>query len=92
MEYVCTKMNKLKNNRRMAMKCGTLTFDPATERLDVLLDNGSSLGGLHCGDSLDVCVDGEYRMTRIEYSDDWYLYGLFEAGSIPVGLKVRVYN
>lgn len=41
---------------------------------------------------VDVCVDGEYRMTRIEYRDDWNLYGLFEAGNISVGLKIRVYN
>ena len=74
------------------MRCGTLTFDPATERLDVLFNNGTSLGGLHCGDSIDVCVDGKYMMTRTEYNDDWYLCGLFESGEIPAGLKVRVYN
>ena len=72
------------------MRCGTLTYDPYTERLDVLLDNGNSLGGLHCGDILEVLVDGEYRATRIERNDDWYLYGLFEAGRIPAELKVRV--
>ncbi len=72
------------------MRYGTLTYDPSIERLDVLFDNGNSLGGLHCGDILDVMVDGKYRTTRIEYDDDWYLYGLFEAGRIPVDLIVRV--
>lgn len=74
------------------MKYGILIFNAATERLDVSFHNGTSLGGLHCGDCIDVCIDGKYVRARIEYSDDWYLYGLFSAGNIPVDLKVRVYD
>lgn len=48
----------------------------------------SYYGGLHCGDTMEVLIDGNWIPTRIEMDDDWYLVG------IPcrdlIGLIVRI--
>jgi len=72
------------------MKCGMLIYDSDSNRLDMLFDNGSILGGFHCGDCLDTLLDNEWIPTRVEYDEDWYLYGLYQSGRIPINLKVRV--
>jgi hypothetical protein len=72
------------------MKCGMLIYDSDSNRLDMLFDNGSILGGFHCGDCLDILLDNEWIPTRVEYDEDWYLYGLYQSGRIPINLKVRV--
>ncbi len=72
------------------MEYGKLIYDNDSNRLDVLLDNGSLLGGFHCGDRLDILRDNEWIPTRVEYDKDWYLFGLYPSGQIPVGLNVRV--
>ena len=71
-------------------RSGMLIYDPSLEWLDISFDDGSAYGGLHCGTTLEALVNGEYRPTRFEFSDDWYLVGLYPAGQIPVGLKVRI--
>jgi hypothetical protein len=71
------------------MKYGKLIFSREENRLDILSEDGSLLGGLHCGDRLDVLVDHKWTPTRVEYDHDWYLFGLYPSGQIPVGLEVR---
>lgn len=72
------------------MEYGKLIYDNECNRLDVLFDNGGTLGGFHCGDRLDILQDNEWVPTRVEYDEDWYLFGLYQSGKIPVGLNVRV--
>ncbi len=72
------------------MKHGKLILNTEDSRLDVLFDDGSLLGGFHCGDRLDILLNNNWTPTRVEYDNDWYLYGLFQSGEIPVGLNVRV--
>ena len=31
--------------------------------------------GLHCGDVIEVLIEGRWCEARIEHSDDWYLVG-----------------
>ena len=55
---------------------GTLIYDKKTERFDIRYDLTTYYGGLHCGDCLDVFVNGRWVPTRIEMSDKWYLVGI----------------
>jgi hypothetical protein len=73
------------------MKYGKLIYDNDSNRLDVLFDDGSTLGGFHCGNCLDIQLDSKWIPTRVEYDKDWHLYRLYQSGQIPVGLEVRVY-
>ena len=59
------------------------------DRLDILSDDGSLVGGFHCGDCIEVLLGTEWIQTRVEYSDDWYLVGLYRSGEIPEGLQIR---
>lgn len=71
------------------MKEGILIYDENVNRLDILFSTGNSLGGLHCGDRLEVLQYEEWVPTRVEYDDGWYLYGLYQRENIPADLKVR---
>lgn len=72
------------------MEYGKLIYNIDSKRLDVLFDDGSLLGGFHCGDRLDILLENGWISTRVEYDEDWYLFGLYQSGRIPVGLNVRV--
>ena len=72
------------------MEYGKLIYDSDSNRLDVLFDNGSTFGGFHCGDCLAILLDNAWTPTRVEYDNDWYLFGLYQSGNIPAGLNVRV--
>ena len=43
---------------------------------------------LHCGDVFQVKIDGQWRDTRIEHSDDWYLTGVSSEVELE-GLEAR---
>lgn len=45
---------------------------------------------LHCGDCLEVFIDGKWQATRIEHGEDWLLVGT-QNGNIHVldGLEAR---
>lgn len=70
------------------MKAGMLVYDPSADRFDVLYAEGRRYGGLHCGDTMEALIDGEWIPTRIEYANDWYLIGI-PLGSLS-GLQVRI--
>lgn len=69
------------------MKNGTLFYDADTKRMDICFEDGSTFGGLHCGTTFDVLIDGRWVPTRIEMSDQWYLIGVKQECS--PGLRVR---
>lgn len=70
------------------MKEGILIYDPETERMDIRFGLLDFYGGLHCGECLQVNIDGEWIPTRIELGDFWYLYGICVANIN--GLHVRI--
>ncbi|MEG0778795.1 MAG: DUF5348 domain-containing protein [Oscillospiraceae bacterium] len=72
------------------MTTGVLFYNAENDRQDVRFGDGSTYGGFHCGDCLQALVDGKWIETRIEYSGDWFLVGLFNPGKIPCGLNVRI--
>jgi hypothetical protein len=72
------------------MKEGTLFYNDASGRFDILFAGGRAYGGLHCGDCLDAKIGGEWAPTRIEYGDDWYLVRTGLRGGSLCGLQVRM--
>lgn len=56
--------------------------------LNIRFDFDDYYGGLHCGQCLDVQIDGRWVPTRIEMSSDWYLVGI-ETDNL-VGLSTRI--
>lgn len=56
-------------------KCGRLFYNVNTDRMDICFEDGSTAGGLHCGDCFLALIDGDWVRTRIEMSDHWYLVG-----------------
>lgn len=70
------------------MNQGTLFYNYASGRMDILFSNGQCYGGLHCGTTFEILVEKEWRPTRIEMSDDWYLVGVNI--SKLEGLKVQI--
>lgn len=72
----------------MKKRTGALVYHPASGRMDIRFNLDSYYGGLHCGECLEVMVDGRWTVSRIEKAEDWYLVGI-QADSIS-GLIVRI--
>lgn len=70
------------------MMQGLLIYDDASDRMDIWFGPDNYYGGLHCGTTMEVLIDGRWISTRIEISDDWYLVGLSQY-RLP-GLIVRI--
>lgn len=70
------------------MKQGVLVPNIATGRMDVRFSPEEYHGGLHCGDTMEVLINGKWKPTRIEMNDDWYLVGV-KTKDIT-GLTVRI--
>ena len=70
------------------MRQGVLVPDLQSGRMDIRFSLEDYYGGLHCGTTMDVNIDGKWIPTRIEMGDDWYLVGI-KTNSLP-GLTVRI--
>ena len=70
------------------MKIGTLVPQRDTGRMDIRFSSNNYYGGLHCGETLDVKINGRWVSTRIEMGNDWYLVGV-DTDDL-VGLIVRI--
>ena len=58
------------------MRQGALTLDAQTGRMDIRFDLENYYGGLHCGECLDILINGDWVPTRIEMGGGWYLTGI----------------
>jgi hypothetical protein len=55
---------------------GALFYNHQNDRIDFRYDiDGTTEGGLHCGQCFDVKIKGKWIPTRLEMSDEWYLVG-----------------
>lgn len=54
-----------------------------------MYDDGSTEDGLHCGQCMDVFINGQWIPTRLELGDTWYLVGIKGLDCLE-GLKVRL--
>lgn len=74
------------------MRQGTLSYDFGSERYEIAFDDGGQRVELHCGDTFQIRVDGEWKSTRIEFdweTEDWYLVGVND-DDWSTGSTVRV--
>lgn len=66
---------------------GTLVFNG--ERPDIAYQDGTTRGGLHCGDRIVIQAStGDEKILRLEYDNDWYCMYAGAAISIPYGCIV----
>ena len=56
-------------------KQGVLIYDDVIDRMDIRFGPLDYYGGLHCGERLEVLLDGEWIPTRIELGEFWYWIG-----------------
>lgn len=70
------------------MRRGNLIYNQESERMDIRFGLEDYYGGLHCGTTMEVQVNGKWIPTRIELGDEWYLVGI-RTKDIE-GLTVRI--
>lgn len=76
----------------MNLNDGTLYYDESQDRLYSTYDNHKE-HYFHCGEFLQLWVDGVWEDTRVEHSASIgpYLVGFYQDGEIPYGLLIRFY-
>ena len=75
----------------MNKKKGILGYNYDNDRIGILdvMDLWAD-DGLHCGETLEVYIDGEWKSDRIEMSgSEWYLVYSKLKGDQLEGIKVR---
>lgn len=60
----------------MAKRQGALVYSRDKGRYDVRFGLDDYYGGLHCGDCMDIRLNGRWVPTRMEYFAKWYLIGV----------------
>jgi len=68
---------------------GVLHYNPDTDRMGITVADLWEVTGLYCGDLLDIWINGEWILDRIELSNTWYLVNSNLKGSQLEGLEVR---
>lgn len=59
------------------------------DRPDIIFDNGTFYGDLHCGECFQI-YDTKWISVRLEYSDDWVLVCNGHIFPITYGYKVML--
>lgn len=75
------------------MKEGRLSYNPETGRYGFLVSDLWERTGLHCGECLQVMIDGEWVETRMEMGGqpaDWYLVGTSYSGAGIEYIRARM--
>lgn len=70
------------------MRTGSLFYNSNNNRMDIRFNLKEYYGGLHCGECMDVKINGKWVPTRIEMAEDWYLVGI-DTDQLA-GLTVRI--
>ena len=73
------------------MITGKLGYNPKTQRYGLLVADLWEHTGLHCGERLEIQVDGAWIGTRMELNPkrQWYLAGTPYCGDLE-SIKARV--
>ena len=85
-----TKSNILvPSNSEFDFKLGgsKLIYNTNSERLEVLEEDGNTIS-LHCGNLIDIYLDGKWETHRVEMHESWYIVNLFGEYQIPDNLLV----
>lgn len=85
-------MAKRKRGTIMSYKEGRLGYNGKNKRYGLLISDLWEKDGFHCGNHMEVCLNGEWIPTQIEMDskEQWYLTGIDKAGTELEGLKVRI--
>ena len=59
------------------------------DRPDIIFDNGTFYGGLHCGDCFNVQMNQRINV-RLAYSDEWVIYYRGKSYPAPFGKRVEI--
>lgn len=59
------------------------------DRPDIVFDNGTLYGGLHCGECFHVYMN-QWISVRLEYSDKWVVYYGGKKCPVPFGKRVEI--
>lgn len=74
----------------MSKKTGKLGYNCDNDRMGILNMDLWVDDGLHCGETFEVFIDGEWKADRLEMSgSEWYLVYSKLKGDELEGLKVR---
>ena len=57
------------------MRVGRLKFNPGNDRYGIWWDNDWFHSGLHCGECLEVMLEGCWVQTRVEMAEGFFLIG-----------------
>ena len=83
-----------RSRRAMAktMRQGTLVPDYSTGRMDIRFSPEEYYGWLHCGETMEILMNGKWEPTCIEMSfeREWYLVGV--KCDDFIGLTVRTWQ
>ena len=76
----------------MEYKEGRLGYNPRNKRYGLLVSDLWEKEGFHCGNQMQVLLNGEWMDTRIEMDskEQWYLTGINKTGTELEGLRVRI--
>lgn len=75
------------------MREGILGYNKTTKRIGLLVTDLWEIDGFHCGEDLEVYVDGSWVSTRMEYDwgkKEWYLTGTGLSGDGLEHIKARI--
>ena len=75
------------------MKQGVLGYNAENDLYGLLQSDLWVIDGFHCGESIDIRIDGEWISTRMEYDHsrkEWYLAGTELRGEALAYLTARV--
>ena len=70
---------------------GILIYNDTISRPDIVLSNGSLLGGLHCGECLELWLNGHWETAWLELGNDWFVLINGSPQEIPYGQSVCFY-
>ena len=70
---------------------GILIYNHTISRPDLVLVDGSLLGGLHCGECLELWLNGQWKTARLELENDWFVVINGIPQEMPYGQSVRFY-
>ena len=67
----------------MSYKEGRLGYNGKNKRYGLLISDLWEKDGFHCGNHMEVCLNGEWIPTQIEMDskEQWYLTGTGKAGT-----------
>lgn len=68
---------------------GILIYNEAVSRPDLVLPDGSLLGGLHCGDRMEFWIDEQWITARLELGDNWVIISEDAVCELPYGQPAR---